>query len=61
MVDSVEAPAWLVAHAREFAASGRQPVPPKLASTVALLRSAAAGFEVYVIRRVATMAFAAGM
>jgi 8-oxo-dGTP pyrophosphatase MutT (NUDIX family) len=51
-------PEELVAHAHAFYASGAEPVPPRRAATVVLLRHP---FEVYVIRRVATMAFAAGM
>jgi 8-oxo-dGTP pyrophosphatase MutT (NUDIX family) len=48
----------LVEAARRFAASGATPVPPRLAATVVLLRRP---FEVYLIERAATMAFAAGM
>jgi 8-oxo-dGTP pyrophosphatase MutT (NUDIX family) len=48
----------LVEHARGFAASGAAPVEPRLAATVLLLRPP---FDVYLIRRVRTMAFAAGM
>lgn len=44
-------------HVRE----GRTPVEPRPASTVILLRDAAAGPEVYLLRRQRTMAFAAGM
>lgn len=51
-------PERLVARAREFYASGAQPATPKLASTVVLLRPE---FELYAIRRAASMAFAAGM
>jgi 8-oxo-dGTP pyrophosphatase MutT (NUDIX family) len=57
-------PARLVEHAREFTEAGREPPPARLASTVVLLRPSAApgdGFEVYAIRRAATMAFAADM
>jgi 8-oxo-dGTP pyrophosphatase MutT (NUDIX family) len=46
-------------HARRFAESGQAPVEPKLASTVVLMRSGP--FEVYLLRRVASMAFAASM
>jgi 8-oxo-dGTP pyrophosphatase MutT (NUDIX family) len=52
------APDWLVADARAFYASGAQPVTPRLASTVVLLRPP---LEAYAIRRAASMAFAAGM
>jgi len=59
-------PARLVEHARAFAAAGHEPPPARLASTVVLLRPVGGGadghaFEVYAIRRAATMAFAAGM
>lgn len=54
-------PGWLAEHAATFAESGATPVVPKLAATVILLRPAAKGFELYVVRRAATMAFAAGM
>ena len=54
-------PSGLVATAREFAASGRAPVPPRDAATVMLLRDASAGVEVYLLRRQSTMAFAPGM
>ena len=57
-------PARLMKHAQEFAEAGREPAPARLASTVVLLRpveGASDGFEVYAIRRAATMAFAADM
>jgi 8-oxo-dGTP pyrophosphatase MutT (NUDIX family) len=54
---SFPAPPALVEHAERFRASGAPPATPKVAATVLLLRSAGAGFEVYVIRRVAAMAF----
>jgi 8-oxo-dGTP pyrophosphatase MutT (NUDIX family) len=38
----------------------RQPVVPRLAATVALVRDGADGLEVYLMRRPATMAFAPG-
>jgi len=57
-VDHEAIRAWLTERAREFRESGATPVEPKLAATVLLLRD---GPEVYVIRRAATMAFAAGM
>ena len=47
-----------VEHARRFAASGATPVQPRLAATVLLLRPP---LDVYLIRRVRTMAFAANM
>jgi 8-oxo-dGTP pyrophosphatase MutT (NUDIX family) len=49
---------WLAARAREFRESGGVPAEPKFAATVVLLRP---GPQVYLIRRAATMAFAAGM
>jgi 8-oxo-dGTP pyrophosphatase MutT (NUDIX family) len=51
----------LIAQARRFADSGASPVVPRLAATVMLLRPAGSGFEVYLLRRAATMAFASGM
>lgn len=51
----------LIAQAVRFAASGATPVPPRLSATVMLLRPAPAGFEVYLLRRAVTMAFASGM
>jgi 8-oxo-dGTP pyrophosphatase MutT (NUDIX family) len=57
-------PAHLAAHARTFTESPRQPVEPRPASTVVLLREgdgAPGGLEVYLLRRHVGMAFAAGM
>jgi 8-oxo-dGTP pyrophosphatase MutT (NUDIX family) len=54
---SIPAPPALVEHAERFRASGAVPAPPKVAATVLLLRSAGSEFEVYVVRRVAAMAF----
>ncbi|MGC5050247.1 NUDIX hydrolase [Micromonospora sp. DT48] len=51
------APPALVEHARRFRDSGAQPAVPRVAATVLLLRPADDGFEVYLIRRVAAMAF----
>lgn len=52
----------LLAQARGFAESGAVPARPRLAATVLLLRPAApSGFEVFLQRRAASMAFAAGM
>jgi 8-oxo-dGTP pyrophosphatase MutT (NUDIX family) len=48
----------LVETARRFAESGATPAVPRLAATVVLLRTP---YEVYLIQRAATMAFAAGM
>jgi 8-oxo-dGTP pyrophosphatase MutT (NUDIX family) len=52
-------PRELAEHARRFRESGAPPVPPKRASTVVLVRPAVPGFQVYLLRRVPTMAFAA--
>ncbi|HEX6073768.1 MAG TPA: NUDIX hydrolase [Micromonosporaceae bacterium] len=54
-------PDWLAEHARQFYSGGRQPVRPRRAATVLLLRDADPGIEVYLIRRAASMAFASGM
>lgn len=51
----------LIAQAIRFAESGATPVTPRLAATVLLLRPAASGFEVYLLRRRSSMAFASGM
>ncbi|MEV0130833.1 NUDIX hydrolase [Dactylosporangium sp. NPDC050688] len=51
-------PPGLAEQARQFAAAGGVPVAPRLASTVVLMRPP---FEVYLLRRVPTMAFAASM
>ncbi|MGX4658310.1 NUDIX hydrolase [Micromonospora sp. SCSIO 07396] len=51
------APPALVEHARRFHAEGGTPATPRVAATVLLLRPAGTDFEVYVIRRVAAMAF----
>ncbi|MEV4759081.1 NUDIX hydrolase [Micromonospora sp. NPDC049559] len=50
-------PERLVEHARRFYAEGGTPATPRVAATVLLLRPGTGGFEVYVIRRVAEMAF----
>jgi 8-oxo-dGTP pyrophosphatase MutT (NUDIX family) len=47
-----------VEQARRFAESGSDPVAPRLAATVVLLRPP---FQVYLVRRAASLAFAAGM
>jgi 8-oxo-dGTP pyrophosphatase MutT (NUDIX family) len=54
----------LVEHLRAFAEGSQQPVEPKHASTVVLLRRGdgrPGGLEVYLLRRHVDMAFAAGM
>jgi 8-oxo-dGTP pyrophosphatase MutT (NUDIX family) len=48
----------LIEAARRFAASGATPAVPRVAATVVLLRDP---YQVYLIERAATMAFAAGM
>ncbi|HEX6872278.1 MAG TPA: NUDIX hydrolase [Micromonosporaceae bacterium] len=57
----VPAPVWLAEHARAFAESGAAPAVPRNAATVVLMRPEPAGFEVYTLRRSATMAFAPNM
>lgn len=50
-------------HVRDFVESGREPVEPRDASTVVLLRAGdgrPGGLEVYLLRRVSQMAFAGG-
>lgn len=51
----------LIAQALRFAESGATPAPARLAATVLLLRPAGGGFETYLLRRKASMAFASGM
>ena len=58
----IELPPSLRGHALDWLAEPREPVAPRDAATVVLLRDGAGGeLEVYLLRRVATMAFAAGM
>jgi len=57
----VDVPVSLVEHARAFLAGPGEPVEPRSAATVVLLRDGAAGLEVYLLRRAGSMAFAAGM
>ncbi len=47
--------------ARALAAGELEPVPPRDAATVVVVRDGVAGLEVFLLRRVRTMAFAAGM
>ncbi|MEV6527706.1 NUDIX domain-containing protein [Longispora sp. NPDC051575] len=54
-------PDWLVERARAWAELPGTPVEPRRAATVAILRDAPAGPEVYLFRRAATMKFAAEM
>jgi 8-oxo-dGTP pyrophosphatase MutT (NUDIX family) len=51
-------PAAMAERVRRFAAEGGEPVTPRVAATVVLLRSP---MEVYLVRRAATMAFASGV
>jgi 8-oxo-dGTP pyrophosphatase MutT (NUDIX family) len=55
--DGFAVPPALVEHARRFRAQGGVPAVPRVAATVLLLRPSGADFEVYLIRRVAAMAF----
>jgi 8-oxo-dGTP pyrophosphatase MutT (NUDIX family) len=58
MADSLEVPRALLDRARAFVASGAEPAPTRSAATVVLLRERPGRpFEVYLIRRVAAMAF----
>ncbi|MFL6137733.1 MAG: NUDIX hydrolase [Frankiaceae bacterium] len=54
-------PPDIVETAKRFARGELTPVPPRDAATVVLLRDGAAGLEVYLLRRVATMPFAPRM
>ncbi len=54
-------PRALTEHAQAFLAGHREPVAPRSAATVALLRPGHPGPEVYLLRRHLGMAFAAGM
>ncbi len=57
----VQLPPQLVEDAKAFADGSREPAEPRNAATVVLLRGGSAGPEVYLLRRQASMAFAAGM
>jgi len=63
MRDVTDVPPALVERALAFMDAGEaaEVAPPRHAATVVLLRDAAAGPEVYLLRRAGTMAFAAGM
>lgn len=54
-------PSAFAERAREFVAEGLPAVPPRLASTVMLLRDGDSGLEVYVQARQSSMPFAGGM
>jgi 8-oxo-dGTP pyrophosphatase MutT (NUDIX family) len=58
LTETFDVPGWLAEHALDFYARDAEPAAPRRASTVVLLRPAGPTFEVYVIRRAATMAFA---
>ncbi|GAA4457005.1 NUDIX hydrolase [Phytohabitans houttuyneae] len=61
-VDGWRLPEAFEAHARRYLAGDSEPpAVPRVAATVVLLRPADAGFEAYVLRRAASMAFASGM
>ena len=60
-IPPVPLPERLVEVAREYADGRREPVEPRDAATVVLLRPGAAGSEVYLLRRQTSMAFAGGM
>jgi 8-oxo-dGTP pyrophosphatase MutT (NUDIX family) len=60
-VSAPQIPERLAARARDFLTTGWDAVTPRQAATVVLLRDGADGPEAYLLRRVASMAFAAGM
>lgn len=51
----------LIGQAQRFRLDGSLPVPPKRSATVVVLRDGPSGLETFMLRRVAAMAFAAGM
>ena len=57
---SIRLPGELADRARDILAGQQAPAEPRDAATVMLLRSRPAGLEVYMLRRMATMAFAPG-
>jgi 8-oxo-dGTP pyrophosphatase MutT (NUDIX family) len=57
----VPLPPSLEARARSYLSGAASPARPRDAATVALVRDTDAGPEVYLLRRVTSMAFAAGM
>ena len=61
MTVRVQLPPQLVDDARAFADGTREPVEPRNAATVVLLRPGQSGPEVYLLRRQTSMAFAGGM
>lgn len=58
---SLPVPAKVADRARDLAAGRVRPAEPRPAATVVLLRDGAAGPQLYLIRRQASMAFAGGM
>ena len=54
-------PPGLLERVRALASGQLEPVPARPSATVALLRDTSRGIEVFLLRRVASMAFAAGM
>lgn len=61
LVGTRRLPAGFADRAREFQAGLVEPVTPRHAATVVLVRDVAGGTEVYALRRRSTMAFASGM
>jgi 8-oxo-dGTP pyrophosphatase MutT (NUDIX family) len=61
LADRRRVPPSLADDATAYLVSGRSPVEPKPASTVVLLRDGDGGVDLYLLRRHAGMAFAAGM
>lgn len=57
----IDVPPPLLEHAQAWVRDPGTPVTPRDAATVILLRDRVGGLEVYLLRRVSTMAFAAGM
>jgi 8-oxo-dGTP pyrophosphatase MutT (NUDIX family) len=57
----VQLPAEFAEQARAFADGTKEPVEPRDAATVVLLRSGAKGLELYLLRRHVSMEFAGGM
>ncbi|SDS71336.1 hypothetical protein SAMN04488570_2511 [Nocardioides scoriae] len=61
MATRVQLPASFVESARAFTSGAVQPVEPRNAATVVLMRRGTGGPEVYLLRRQTSMAFAGGM
>jgi len=60
-IPPIPVPEHLVELAREYADGGREPVEPRNAATVILLRPSDHGPEIYYLRRRVSMEFAGGM